>query len=266
MEQSVESGKETSPVTAAETVTTVEAPVAATATAEAAPEKIRMSFRESLAAIASPLAARPRLSRFTVLALAIAVAAAAGSAVGAMAAVAFVKPQPVASDDARTIEVNALRGVITQLSAEMTSLKASIDSNAKSANAQMAKVADRVEKAQAEPASRVQKLSELLEKIDRRTAATAASSSDVTGSIGSNAAAPTLAAAAPKQQDRPAVVAGWVIRDVFDGRAMLENEWLGLYEVVPGADLPGVGRVQTIRRQDGRWVVVTPKGLIVSSR
>lgn len=265
MEQSVESGKETSPVTAAETVTTVEAPAAATAAAEGAPEKIRMSFRESLAAIASPLAARPRLSRFTILALAIAVAAAAGSAVGAMAAVAFVKPQPVSSDNARTIEVNALRGVITQLSAEMASLKASIDSSAKSANAQMAKVAERVEKAQAEPASRVQKLSELLERIDRRTAATAASSSDVTGSIASNSAAPALAAA-PKQQDRPAVVAGWVIRDVFDGRAMIENERLGLYEVVPGADLPGVGRVQTIRRQDGRWVVVTPKGLIVSSR
>lgn len=264
MEQSVESGKETSPVAAAETVTTVEAPAAATATAEAAPEKIRMSFRESLAAIASPLAARPRLSRFTVLALAIAVSAAAGSAVGAMAAVALVKPQPVSSDNARTIEVNALRGVITQLSAEMASLKASIDSSAKSANAQMAKVAERVEKAQVEPASRVQKLSELLERIDRRTAATAASSSDVTGSIAPNA--PTLAAAAPKQQDRPAVVTGWVIRDVFDGRAMLENERLGLYEVVPGADLPGVGRVQTIRRQDGRWVVVTPKGLIVSSR
>ena len=265
MELSVESGKETSPVAAAETTTTVEAPAAATATAEAAPEKIRMSFRESLAAIASPLAARPRLSRFTVLALAIAVAAAAGSAVGAMAAVAFVKPQPVSSDNARTIEVNALRGVITQLSAEMASLKASIDSSAKSSNAQIAKVVERVEKAQAEPASRVQKLSELIERIDRRTAATAASSSDVTGSIATNSAAPALAAAS-KQQDRPAVVAGWVIREVFDGRAMLENERLGLYEVVPGADLPGVGRVQTIRRQDGRWVVVTPKGLIVSSR
>jgi len=261
MEQSVESGKEYSPVAAAETVTTVEAPAAANAAAEAAPEKIRMSFRESLAAIASPLAARPRLSRFTILALAIAVAAAAGSAVGAMAAVAFAKPQPVSSDNARTIEVNVLRGVITQLSAEVASLKASIDSNAKSANAQIAKAADRIEKAQAEPASRVQKLSELLERIDRRTAA---ASSDVTGSIASSSAA--QAVAAPKQQDRPAIVTGWIIRDVFDGRAMLENERLGFYEVVPGADLPGVGRVQTIRRQDGRWVVVTPKGLIVSSR
>ena len=93
----------------------------------------------------------------------------------------------------------------------------------------------------------------------RRCARTGASSGtrgrrpDVTGSI------------APKQQDRPAVVAGWVIREVFDGRAVIENERLGFYEVVPGANLPGVGRVETIRRQDGRWVVVTPKGLIVSA-
>ena len=59
-----------------------------------------------------------------------------------------------------------------------------------------------------------------------------------TGSIGTSAAAPTLASAnLPKQQDRPAVVTGWIIRDVFDGRAMLENERLGFYEVVPGADL-----------------------------
>jgi len=261
MDQSVESGKEPSTAVTADTVS-----VEAAAIADAAPEKIRMSFRESLAAIASPLVARPRLSRFTVLALAIAISAAAGSAVGAMAAAAFIKPQPVA-DNARTIEVNALRGVITQLSSEVASLKASVESSSKSANVQIAKVADRVEKAekaQVEPASRVQKLSELLERIDRRTAATAAASSDITGSIPSASSA--AAAAAPKQQGRPAIVAGWVIRDVFDGRAMVENDRLGFYEVVPGADLPGVGRVQTIRRQDGRWVVVTPKGLIVSSR
>ena len=84
---------------------------------------------------------------------------------------------------------------------------------------------------------------------------------------------PTLAAApevtgsiAPKQQDRPPVVAGWIIREVFDGRAVIEHDRLGFYEVVPGANLPGIGRVETIKRQDGRWVVVTPKGLILSQR
>jgi hypothetical protein len=203
-------------------------------------------------------AARQRFSRAAVLAVAIALSAAAGSAVGAVAAVAFAKPQPVSSDDARTIEVNALRGVITQLSSEVASLKASIDSQAKTANVQMAKIADRVdraEKAQAEPASRVAKLSELLERIDKRTASVAPPPApETTGSI------------APKQQDRPAVVNGWVLREVFKGGAMVENERMGMFEVVPGANLPGLGRVETIRRQDGRWVVVTPKGFIISQR
>ena len=214
-----------------------------------------------LPAIAGPVVVRARMSRIIVLAIAMALSAAAGSTVGAMAAAAFAKPQPVSVDDARTIEVNSLRGVITQLSAEVASLKASIDNNAKAANAQMAKIADRVDRAQSEPASRVQKLSELMEKLERRSAAApapapalAAAAPEVTGSI------------APKQQDRPAVVAGWVVREVFNGRAVIENERLGFYEVVPGANLPGVGRVETIRRQDGRWVVVTPKGLIVSQR
>jgi hypothetical protein len=41
---------------------------------------------------------------------------------------------------------------------------------------------------------------------------------------------------------------------------------MGVFEVVPGANLPGLGKVETIRRHDGRWVVMTPKGMIVSQR
>jgi len=218
-------------------------------------ETSRFSLRDTLMAMAAPLMARPRLSRVTVLTLAIALSAAAGSAVGAMAAAVFAKPQPAMSEDARTIEVKALQGMIENLSAEVAALKASIASNAKTANAQMAKIADRVEKAQAEPASRVAKLSELMERLDKRTApATIPAAPDVTGSI------------APKIQERPQVVSGWVLHEVYGGRAMVENNRFGLYEAVPGANLPGLGRVETIRRQDGRWVVVTPKGLITSGR
>jgi hypothetical protein len=39
-----------------------------------------------------------------------------------------------------------------------------------------------------------------------------------------------------------------------------------LYQVVLGAPLPGLGPVQSVKRQDGRWVVLTPKGIIVSMR
>jgi len=39
-----------------------------------------------------------------------------------------------------------------------------------------------------------------------------------------------------------------------------------IYQIVPGAPLPGLGPVGAIRRLDGRWVVTTPKGIIVSMR
>ena len=87
-----------------------------------------------------------------------------------------------------------------------------------------------------------------MERLDKKSA-----SADVTGSI------------AVKEQQRPPLVAGWVLRDIFDGRAVIESRD-GLYEVGPGSNIPGLGRIETIKRQDGRWVVVTPRGLIVSSR
>ena len=209
-------------------------------------------------------AARQRFSRAAILAVAIALSAATGSAVGAVAAVAFAKPQSANTDDARTIEVNALRGVITQLSSEVASLKASVETSAKTANAQMAKIADRVEraeKAQAEPASRVAKLSELMERLERRNAAAAPAPA-----LAAAPAPETTGSVAPKQQDRPAVVNGWMLREVFNGGAVVENERMGIFEIVPGANLPGLGKVETIRRHDGRWVVMTAKGMIVSQR
>ena len=64
---------------------------------------------------------------------------------------------------------------------------------------------------------------------------------------------------------KPAIVEGWVVRRVYDGTALVEGRY-GIIEIEPGDHLPGVGRIQEIKRQDGRWVVVTPKGLIVSAR
>lgn len=59
------------------------------------------------------------------------------------------------------------------------------------------------------------------------------------------------------------VVEGWVLRNVYGGSAVVEGR-PGLIQVMPGDSLPGVGRVETITRQDGRWVVVTERGLIVA--
>jgi len=54
-----------------------------------------------------------------------------------------------------------------------------------------------------------------------------------------------------------------VLRDVAYGAALIESR-RGSYDVYAGDVVPGLGRVDAIRRQDGRWVVVTSRGLIVA--
>jgi hypothetical protein len=77
------------------------------------------------------------------------------------------------------------------------------------------------------------------------------------------AAAPaTPAPAAPKTEvGRLPTVEGWVLTDVGYGGALIESR-RGSYEVYAGDTVPGLGRIDAIRRQDGHWVVVTRKGLI----
>ena len=82
---------------------------------------------------------------------------------------------------------------------------------------------------------------------------------EVTGSITQPATTP-----APKPEvARLPTLEGWVLRDVADGGALIEGRY-GVFEVYAGDPIPGLGRVDAIRRQDGRWVVVTSKGLIVA--
>ena len=62
---------------------------------------------------------------------------------------------------------------------------------------------------------------------------------------------------------KPAIIDGWVLRRVFNGEVALLESRHGMIEIEAGDSLPGVGRVQEIKRQDGRWVVVTAKGMIL---
>jgi hypothetical protein len=57
---------------------------------------------------------------------------------------------------------------------------------------------------------------------------------------------------------------GLTIRDVYDGYHVQGHG--DIYQVSTGAPLPGLGRVEQVKRQDGRWMVLTPKGIIVSLR
>ena len=76
---------------------------------------------------------------------------------------------------------------------------------------------------------------------------------------------PAARIAATESPARLSVVPDWTIRSAREGAVLVDHHG-ELYQVVIGAVLPGLGPVEAIKRQDGRWMVVTPKGIIVSLR
>jgi hypothetical protein len=226
-----------------ETVATVSAPKAALAKLISLPQLLSLpQFR---------LTARQR--RYALLAASVAVAAALGAVVGAVASGGFAAPKQ--TQIARVEDSKAMQQSIARLSQEIAALKANIETANKTAQTQIAKMGDK-----------------LGERLSRERA-------EITGSISAPQTlpvqtvtplplprpAPRAAAAEVQQPARPRVVQDWIIRDVYDGLVYVQGQG-NIYRVSIGAPLPGLGRVEQVKRQDGRWLVQTPKGIIVSLR
>ena len=60
------------------------------------------------------------------------------------------------------------------------------------------------------------------------------------------------------------MIAGYVVRDVYDGVALIDSR-RGPIEVVPGVSIPGAGVVKSIDRHGAGWTVTTTKGLLASA-
>jgi hypothetical protein len=206
--------------------------------------------------------------RLSALAAVVALAAIAGALGGALATAGV--SHYFGAADAASAGNSGLEASIARIDADILALQVSVEQTAKTGITQFNKTSDRldkVEKAQGEPAAKLAKLSEAVEKLRAAPAAAVpvaaapATAREATGSIAAPAAAP---AAPPKAEvARLPTVEGWVLREVGRGGALIEGR-RGIFEVYAGDPVPGLGRVDAIRRQDGRWVVVTSKGLIVA--
>ena len=199
---------------------------------------------------------RPRQKRQAAMAATVAIAGALGAIVGAAASGAFAsKPAPhvnVATFD----DHKALEQQVARLNSQVTALKSNLEVANKMSTAQIAKINERAE------------------RIERNVTAEL-----VTGSISAPQTvavpaatplptarpAPRIAAPQIQQPGRPQIVQDWAIREARDGYVYVQGHG-DIYQVVPGAPLPGLGPVESIKRQDGRWVVTTPRGIIVSMR
>lgn len=215
-------------------------------------------------------AAQGRNSRFALLAACVAIAASIGAIGGSLGGAKFghllappAEPVAVAAaKDASADDIKALKDSITQLRAftkslsdNVTSLKTSVNTTTAAASQQNGKIAealDRIEKSQAE----------------QRKLMAAQAAPETTGSISSPAQKQATATQVPMVLGdppttlKPPILQDYVLRRVYDGAALIESRH-GIIEVEAGITAPGLGRIEAIKRQDGRWVVVTARGLIV---
>jgi hypothetical protein len=260
----------------------------------------RWPARKMLNDTASAPAARST-GKFPMLAASLAVAASIGAAGGAAgfagAAKLFSAPAAPAQHPQRDLadETKALRDSVAQmrasvqkLSEHVAALRTNVEAVGKSTGSATARLNEQVNKLH----DQIAKLHDGSERTEKARPAKQAAASppqhtptaleraasalertapqaqppapDVTGSI----PAPAVPPPAPRSAEaavppKPGIIDAWTLRRVYDGVAVIEGR-LGQIEVEPGDMIRGVGRVQDIRRQDGRWVVVTSRGLIVS--
>jgi len=203
--------------------------------------------------------------RVGALAASVVVAAIAGALGGALATSVMMR---TSGDAAASASADPdLQASVTRIDGDVQTLKGNVDQIAKAGQGLLSDTGDRLdrlEREQADTSARLLKLSEGTTDRIRSTPQSNAMAAvapvmprDTTGSV--TQSMPTAAAATA---GRLPILEGWVLRDVSRGGAVIEGKH-GFYEVYAGDPVPGLGKVDAIRRQDGRWVVVTTKGLVV---
>jgi hypothetical protein len=232
--------------------------VAAIAASEPAPTA---ESTDAPASDATPISAtilrfalRPRHKRYALLAASVTFAAALGAVIGAVGSGGFASPPPV--NVAAQQESKAMQQSVARLSKEVTTLKASIEAANKATNSQVAKISERLRQERAEITGSISA---------PQTVAAAPTPPAAAVPVPTPRPAPRIAAAESQMPARPPIVPGWTIRGAQGGYIYVESRG-DIYQVVPGAPLPGLGPVESIKRMDGRWVVTTPRGIIVSMR
>jgi hypothetical protein len=209
-------------------------------------------------------AAPPRSLRFAMLAASLAAAAALGAFAGSLSATGIGHFWPGGAANSTMAASGSPQAAKAEV-AELSALKASLDGASHSANGQLARLAerlDRIERAQAEPAAKLAHIAEAVDRLEKKNAAASAAvaAPETTGSISVGLPASSAETKPPEN-----VLRDWIVQDVRGGRALIGNRYGGIFDITTGSVLPGLGRVETIKRQDGQWVVVTARGLIYSA-
>lgn len=205
----------------------------------------------------------PRVSQLAATILIAASVGAIAGSVGTFAVSVAMAPPPAPSPTPQIAETHALKDTVARLTSDLAAMKTAADASIKSATTQITRMSERLERSEKQrlaaagpalvPPATIPAVQSPVAAATNTGAQT-----DATGSINRQAAPLGFS----KDPSRLPVIPGWVLQNVYDGTAYIQSRE-GRMEVVVGDMLPDGGKVKEIRRQNGRWVVVTTNGLVV---
>jgi hypothetical protein len=182
--------------------------------------------------------------------------------------------QPSQSSAAANAEIRNLRETVAQLrrqisgvSENLDGLRTAVDLSSKATNDRFGRFAenlDRIERVSSSSTAKLDRLAQAQAQVPLPAAAppqqplpvmAAATAPETTGSV-----SPTERPSVPRK-----VVKGWSVRQAYEGIAILQGP-NGVVEAVLGQQVPGLGRIEDIRNENGRLLVESSGGVVYSSR
>jgi hypothetical protein len=206
--------------------------------------------------------------------LAVAVALVVSACTGV---IVYLTMQPGQPNVAANAEIRNLRDTVAQLrrqvsgvSENLDGLRTAVDLSSKATNDRFGRFADnldRIERVSSASTAKLDKLAQVQPPAPAPVPASVASqpqgqampmmaqapATEITGSVPPPATAPRK------------VIKGWSVRQAYEGIAILQGPD-GVIEVVLGQQVPGLGRIDEIRNENGRLIVLSSAGAIMASR
>ena len=182
--------------------------------------------------------------------------------------------QPAQNTVAANTEIRNLRETVAQLrkqvsgvSENLDGLRTAVDQSSKATNDRFGRFAenlDRIERVSSSSTAKLDKLAQV--QAQAPVPATVASQPPATQAIPmmASGAAPEITGSVPPATPRK-VIKGWPVRQAYEGIAILQSP-TGVIEAVLGQQVPGLGRIEDIRNENGRLVVESSGGVVYSSR
>ncbi|MET4604904.1 hypothetical protein ABIB90_004399 [Bradyrhizobium sp. JR4.1] len=185
--------------------------------------------------------------------------------------IAYFAMQPAQNNVAANTEIRNLRETVAQLrrqvsgvSDNLDGLRTAVDQSSKATNDRFGRFGenlDRIERVSSSSTVKLDKLAQVQAQAPAPVASqpmpmmASAATPEVTGSV-----APSERISAPRK-----TVKGWSVRQAYEGIAILQGP-NGVVEAVLGQQVPGLGRIEEIKNENGRLVVESSGGVIYSSR